>query len=225
MTTGTAPLTKILAVAFDLDGLMFDTEALFFRVASEMVHDRGKTFHIDIMRAMIGRQPSESGMALKTLAGLEDDPEVLMAEATERFMALVDTAVHPTPGLIHLLDLLDRHAVPLAVATSSHRTYAERILNRHRLIDRFALILAREDVTRHKPDPEIYRTVADRFGIDPASLLVLEDTPTGLASARSAGAFAVGVPHEHSPAADLAAADLIVEALDAPALLDRIGLG
>ena len=114
--------------------------------------------------------------------------------------------------------------MPLAVATSSHRKYAERLLSRHRLIDRFALVLAREDVVKHKPDPEIYRTVADRFGISPASLLVLEDTPTGLAAAKSAGAVAVGVPHEHSPASDLAAADLIVEALDAPALLDLIGL-
>ena len=216
--------SKILAVAFDLDGLMFDTEALFFRVASEMVQARGKTFHVDIMRAMIGRQPSESGMALKTLAGLEEEPEVLMAEATERFLGLVDTAVHPTPGLIHLLDLLDRHTMPLAVATSSHRKYAERLLGHHHLIERFALILAREDVTKHKPDPEIYATVASRFGIEPASLLVLEDTPTGLASARSAGAFAVGVPHEHSPRADLHAADMIVDRLDDPALLTRIGL-
>jgi len=217
--------SKILAVAFDLDGLMFDTEALFFRVASEMVQARGKTFHTDIMRAMIGRQPSESGMALKTLAELEDDPEVLMAEATERFLALVDTAVQPNPGLIHLLDLLDRHAMPLAVATSSHRKYAERLLGRHKLIERFALILAREDVGKHKPDPEIYATVAARFGIEPGHLLVLEDTPTGLASAKGAGAFAVGVPHEHSPAADLHAADLIVGRLDDPALLARIGLG
>ena len=223
MSTGPNP-AKILAVAFDLDGLMFDTEALFFRVASEMVQARGKTFHVDIMRAMIGRQPSESGLALKTLAGLEEDPEFLMAEATERFMALVDTAVHPTPGLIHLLDLLDERAMPLAVATSSHRKYAERLLDRHKLIERFALVLAREDVTRHKPDPEIYATVATRFGIEPASLLVLEDTPTGLAAAKGAGAFAVGVPHEHSPASDLQAADLIVAQLDDPALLDRIGL-
>ncbi len=224
MSTG-PHASKILAVAFDLDGLMFDTEALFFRVASEMVQARGKTFHIDIMRAMIGRQPSESGMALKTLAGLDDDPEVLMAEATERFLALVDTAVQPTPGLIHLIDLLDRHAMPLAVATSSHRKYAERLLSRHDLIERFALILAREDVAKHKPDPEIYATVASRFGIQPENLLVLEDTPTGLAAAKSAGAFAVGVPHEHSPAADLHAADLIVGRLDDPALLARIGLG
>ena len=223
MITASAP-SKILAVAFDLDGLMFDTEALFFRVASEMLIDRGKTFHVDIMRAMIGRQPSESGMALKTLAGLEDEPEALMAEATERFLALVDSAVKPTRGLIRLLDLLDGRAMPLAVATSSHREYAERLLTGHNLIERFALILAREDVGRHKPDPEIYATVAARFGIDSVNLLVLEDTPTGLASAKSAGAFAVGVPHDHSPASDLAMADLIVDSLDDPALLSRIGL-
>lgn len=224
MSTGTVESTKILAVAFDLDGLMFDTEALFFRVASDMLRDRGKVFHVDIMRAMIGRQPSESGMALKTLAELEDEPEVLMAEATERFLALVDTAVNPNPGLLHLLDLLDQRAIPLAVATSSHREYAERLLGHHRLIERFALILAREDVARHKPDPEIYAAVAARFGIASENLLVLEDTPTGLSSAKAAGAFAVGVPHDHSPASDLKAADLIVGRLDAPALLARIGL-
>lgn len=216
--------SRILAVAFDLDGLMFDTEALFFRVAAEMVAARGRTFHAGIMRAMIGRQPSESGLALKTLAGLDEDAESLMAEATERFLALVDTEVRPTPGLLDLLDRLDRRAMPLAVATSSHRRYAERLLGRHKLIERFALILAREDVARHKPDPEIYATVAARFGIEPGGLLVLEDTPTGLTAAKAAGAFAVGVPHEHSPAVDLPMADLLVPRLDDPALLARIGL-
>ena len=55
--------STIRGVVFDLDGLMFDTEALFFRVASEMLRARGKVFTIDIMRAMIGRQPAASGLA------------------------------------------------------------------------------------------------------------------------------------------------------------------
>src|SRR4051812_20322217 len=96
-------LPSIKAVTFDLDGLMFSTESVFFRVASEMLRDRGKVFTVEIMRAMIGRQPAESGRALRTMAGLEDPPEALMAEAMERFDALIDTAVHPMPGLIALL--------------------------------------------------------------------------------------------------------------------------
>jgi HAD superfamily hydrolase (TIGR01509 family) len=220
----TQPST-IRAVVFDLDGLMFDTEALFFRVASEMLRDRGKVFTAEIMRAMIGRQPGESGRAFQTMAGLDDEPEALMDEAKERFMALIDTAVHPMPGLIALLGHLHRLGLPMAVGTSSGRTYAERLLRGHGLRDSFAHVLCREDVTRHKPDPEIYRTAADRLGVDPSSMLVLEDSPTGLAAAKAAGAFAVGVPHDHSPASDLVAADLIVASLDDPALLARLAVG
>ena len=215
----------IRAVVFDLDGLLFDTEALFFRVASEMLRDRGKVFTVEIMRAMIGRQPAESELALRTMSGLDDPPGVLMAEAKRRFESLIDTAVHPMPGLIALLAHLEKLGLPLAVGTSSGRAYAERLLRNHRLRDRFSAVLCREDVSRHKPDPEIYRTAAERLGVDPASVLVLEDTPTGLAAAKAAGTFAVGVPHEHSPASDLAAADLIVSSLDDPALYARIGLG
>jgi len=214
----------IRGVVFDLDGLMFDTEALFFRVASEMLRDRDRVFTVDIMRAMIGRQPAESGRAFATLAGLDEDPEALMAEAKNRFEGLIDTAVQPMPGLLTLLDHLKTLGLPMAVGTSSGRAYATRILRNHHLIDRFAFILCREDVTRHKPDPEIYRTASTRFELNPAEVMVLEDTPTGLAAAKAAGTFAVGVPHDHSPATDLTAADLIVPSLDAPAVLARLGI-
>jgi len=217
--------TVIRAVVFDLDGLMFDTEALFFRVATEMLRDRGKVFTTEIMRAMIGRQPSESGRVFRLMAGLDDPPEDLMAEAKGRFEALIDTAVGPMPGLLALLDHLGRLGLPLGVATSSGREYAGRLLGGHGLRDRFAAVLCREDVTLHKPNPEVYLAAAARLGVEPRSMLVLEDTPTGLAAARGAGAFAVGVPHDHSPAGDLAAADLIVPRLDDPALIERIGRG
>jgi pseudouridine 5'-phosphatase len=218
-------LPTIRAVVFDLDGLMFDTEALFFRVASEMLRDRGKVFTMEIMRAMIGRQPGESARAFQTMAGLDDDPEALMDEAKERFMALIDTAVQPMPGLIALLGHLHKLGLPLAVGTSSGRVYAERLLRGHGLRGRFAHVLCREDVTRHKPDPEIYRTAADRLGVEPSSMLVLEDSPTGLAAAKAAGAFAIGVPHDHSPASDLVSADLIASSLNDPAIHARLAVG
>ncbi len=213
----------IRAVVFDLDGLMFDTEALFFQVSSEVLATRGKRFTPEIMRAMIGRRSAEVVDVMKTLAGLDEPVEVLIAEVRARFDSVMDDAVHPTAGLFVLLDRLKHHGLPLAVATSSKRAYADRLLTRHRLRDRFEFVLASEDVSRGKPDPEIYRLAADRFGVSPETLLVLEDSPAGVASARAAGAFAVGVPHEHSPAEGLAAADLIVPSLDDPALLDLIG--
>ena len=77
------------------------------------------------------------------MAGLDEPVEALMAEARERFYAEIDTAVHPTPGLFALLDHLRAAGLPLAVATSSRRAYAERLLGRHGLRDRFAFVLCR----------------------------------------------------------------------------------
>ena len=209
----------IRAVVFDLDGLMFDTEALFHRVSSEALAARGKAFTPEHMQAMLGRRSAEVGHVLKELAGLDEPAEVLLAEVRQRFAAEVDSAVHPTPGLFALLDHLGRRGLPIAVATSSRRSYADQLLTRHGLRDRFEFVLAAEDVTRGKPDPEIYRLAAERFGVPAGSMLVLEDSPAGLAAARGAGSIAVGVPHEHSPAENLAAADLVVPRLDDPALL------
>jgi HAD superfamily hydrolase (TIGR01509 family) len=209
----------IRAVVFDLDGLMFDTEALFFRACSEVLEARGKRFTAEIMRSLIGRRAVEVAGWLKELAGVDEPPEVILAEVKERFAAEVDSAVHPTPGLISLLDRLGRLRLPSAVATSSGRSYADRLLHRHGLAHRFAFVLGSEDVTRGKPDPQIYRLAAERFGLPPGELLVLEDSPAGVEAGRGAGAVVVGVPHEHSPAEALQLADLIVPRLDDPAVL------
>ena len=210
---------SIRAVVFDLDGLMFDTEALYFRVSSEMVAARGKTFTPEIMRAMIGRRSVEAGYMLKTMTGLNEPLDVLLADVRQRCYAEMETAVHPTPGLFHLLDRLGHHGLPLAVATSSRRSYAAQLLGQHRLLNRFRFVLGSEDVARGKPDPEIYLTAIERFDVPPRSVLVLEDSLAGVASGRAAGAYVVGVPHEHSPAQALQSADLIVPRLDDPGLL------
>jgi HAD superfamily hydrolase (TIGR01509 family) len=212
----------IRAVVFDLDGLMFDTEELFFRVASEALADRGKAFTPDVMRHFIGRRADDVVQLWKTLADIEDPVEEFLADVRRRFYEVMDTAVHPMPGLFVLLDRLHRLALPAAVATSSRHSYAERLLARHGLQNRFDFVLASEDVTRGKPDPEIYRLAAARFSVPARAMLVLEDSPAGVAAAKGAEALAVGVPHEHSPPDGLRAADLVVARLDDPKLLHLI---
>ncbi len=78
------------AVVFDLDGLMFDTEALFFRVSSEALAARGKSFTPEIMQAMIGRRSVDAGHALKSLAGLDEPVEAVLSDVRQRFYALMD---------------------------------------------------------------------------------------------------------------------------------------
>ncbi|HEV3120817.1 MAG TPA: HAD family phosphatase [Isosphaeraceae bacterium] len=214
-----ARLDSLRAVVFDLDGLMFDSEALYHRVASALLAARGKEFTPEMMRTMLGRRAAEVTSVLREMAGLEESVEEILAETRSRFYALMDTEVRYMPGLEILLDHLRALGLPLAVATSSRRSYAERLLGGHGLLERFEFLLTSEDVMRGKPDPEIYLSAAARFGVAPVAMAVLEDSPPGIAAARAAGAFAIAVPHEHSPASGLAEAHLIVSRLDDPALL------
>src|SRR5271169_1232154 len=94
------------AVVFDLDGLMFDTEALFAKVVGDMLAARGKRLTPEILGTMLGRRAAEAGPAFKAKAGLDEPVADLLAEARARFDAELDTAVHPTPGLFVLLDRL-----------------------------------------------------------------------------------------------------------------------
>ena len=136
----------IRAVVFDLDGLMFDTEDLFFRVASEALADRGKAFTPEIMKQFIGRCAAEVAQLWQTLAGVEEPVEDFLADVRDRFYALLDTVVHPMPGLFRLARPLAPPGLPAAVATSSRQSYADRLLVRHGIRNRFAFVLASEDV-------------------------------------------------------------------------------
>lgn len=200
-------------VAFDLDGLMFNTEELYFLTARETAVEFGGDFNREIMRSIMGRRGAESIETLRRMTGLGDAVEGFVAEVRTRFQSRLDDFCRPSPGLDRLLDRLDSLGIPRGVATSSSRAHAERLLNRHALINRFMFILSAEDVRRGKPDPEIYFTASRRLNAEPREIVVLEDSPAGIAAAKAAGAFAVAAPHEHSPAEGLAAADLIVRTL------------
>ncbi len=218
-------MITVRAVAFDLDGLMFNTEDIFVRVARDMLAARGKEFTPAIMAAMIGRQWVEAGPAFKRMADLSESLDELLEEKRLRFNALLKTAVATAPGLLRLLDHLEGRGLPRCVATSSRRAYAEGLLTDHHLTMRFQFLLGAEDIARGKPDPEIYLKAANRFGVPVASMLVLEDSPAGVAAGKAAGAFTVAVPHEHSPSAGLDQADLIVPRLDDVRLLTSLKLG
>ena len=200
-------------VAFDLDGLMFNTEDLYFETAREVMAEFGGEFTREIMRSIMGRRGVESLETLRRMTGLGDSVDGFVAEVRTRFQSRLDDYCRPSHGLQELLDRLDTLGVPRGVATSSSRSHAERLLKRHELMNRFMFILSAEDVRQGKPDPEIYLTASRRLNAEPREIVVLEDSPAGIAAAKAAGAYAVAAPHEHSPAEGLAAADLIVNTL------------
>jgi HAD superfamily hydrolase (TIGR01509 family) len=205
--------SAIRAVVFDLDGLMFNTEELYIDVGSELLRRRGRQFTKDLVDKMMGRP---SAVALELMIqehALEATVEQLLAETDEIFPEILRTRLATMPGLLELLAALEASGIPKAIATSSRRSFVDRVLAPFDLQARFAFILASEDITHGKPHPEIYLAAAMQHGVLPQEMLVLEDSANGCRAAVAAGAIAVAVPGDHSRAHDFSGAALVADSL------------
>ena len=211
----TAP-APIHAAVFDLDGLLVNTEELYQHVGSELLRRRGKTFGPDLLDAMMGRPPAVSLAIMIEWHGLADTVETLAAETGAIFAGLLDERLEPMPGAVDLVDALAGRGLPRAVATSSGPAFAHDVLGRVGLLDRFAFVLTSADVVNGKPDPEIYLAAAARVGVDPAAMIVFEDSHNGCRAAVAAGAVVVAVPGGHSRRHDFTGARLVADSLADP---------
>lgn len=212
------------AVVFDMDGLMFNTEEVFYLVGVELLRRRGHQYTKALCDAIMGRPPRDSFETMIRWHGLQDSWEALAQESEELFLALLDGRLAPMPGLLELLDALESAGRPKAICTSSSRRLVEGILSRFAMQPRFAFTLAAEDIVNGKPQPEIYLKAAERFGIRPAEMAVLEDSQTGAQAGMAAGALVVAVPGEHSRNHDFTGAHLVAQSLADPRLYEMLGL-
>ena len=214
----------IHAVVFDMDGLMFNTEDVYTVAGTELLRRRGCVFTEDLKDAMMGLPPEPSFMRMIQWHGLKDDWESLAQECNEIFLGLLEGRLALMPGLMELLDALERADIPKAIATSSAPSLVAACLGPFNLAPRFRFILTSEDIVHGKPNPEIYLRAAERFGLPPADVLVLEDSQNGCRAAAAAGAYAVAVPGHHSRRHDFSGAKLVIDSLADPRLYQALGL-
>jgi len=115
-----------------------------------------------------------------------------------------------------LINDLQSANMPIAVATSATRVYADNVLTRLDLKHRFRFILTAANIHRGKPDPEIYLLAADRLGIPPEQMMVLEDSANGCRAGVAAGAFTVAVPNRHTATHSFKGVNLRADTLNDP---------
>jgi HAD superfamily hydrolase (TIGR01509 family) len=207
-----------------MDGLMFNSEDVYTLVGTELLRRRGYEFAADLKDAMMGLPPRPSFELMIRRHGLSESWQELREESNGIFIELLPAHLALMPGLPELLAALESAGIPKAIATSSGRELAYACLAPFHLAGRFQFILTAEDITRGKPDPEVYLVAAARFGVAPGEMLVLEDSQNGCCAAAAAGAFTVAVPGEHSRRQDFSVASLVVNSLADPRLYDALGL-
>jgi beta-phosphoglucomutase len=191
------------AVAFDFNGTLSDDELVLARVYVELVP--GLTEE-EYFARLAGHTDEEI---------LGPDPG-LIAERIRRYNELVadgSTIDAETRAAVRLA----AERVPVGIVSSAYRAEIDPVLDASGLAEVFAAVVSLDDVERGKPDPEPYLTGAARLGIEPAQMLVFEDTEVGVTAAHAAGARVVGVTRTVG-AARLARADELVDRIDVPTL-------
>src|SRR3954471_14832465 len=111
------------AVVFDLDGLMFNTEELYQEVGAELLRRRGYEFKQELLDQMMGRPSHIALQIMIDTHTLKATVSELLAETDEIFPGVLKERLAPMPGLIELLDALEKKSIPKAIATSSRRNF------------------------------------------------------------------------------------------------------
>lgn len=127
---------------------------------------------------------------------------------------LGESGIAPLPGVREFLGLLQAAGVPCAVGSSTERENIDTIMRLIGLGGCFRTIVAADDVTRGKPDPQVFLLGAQRLGVEPARCVVFEDAFAGLEAARAGGMKAVGVATTHPAERLQPFADRVVGRLD-----------
>lgn len=211
-----------MAIIFDMDGLMVDSEPLHYQVRDEILTKHGKHMNMDFESKILGRSLREVEEMVKAEFVLEESVEWLMAEHQRRFLELIKTELKLRLGLIDLLKSLQDQKAKMAVASSQQPEYVNWVVDHFNLRPYFQEVLTAEDVNgKAKPDPGIFLKTAERLGVNPVECIVLEDTVNGILAAKAAGMKAIAVyDKDFTKAKDFPMADLVRTSLEEITLKD-----
>jgi HAD superfamily hydrolase (TIGR01509 family) len=191
------------AVIFDMDGLIFDTEALyqeaFLAAATAGDHDVPP----EVIQRTIGVPWARSRVLLLEHMGSDFPIDRYFAQMIRHFELLAATQLRLKPGVVELLDVLDQLDMPRCIATSSAHSTVQSHLSAHGLVDRFHAVIGHGDYAASKPSPDPFLTAAKRLGVDPALCLALEDSYNGVRSASAAGMMTFMIPDLLAPTPEI----------------------
>lgn len=191
----------VKGVIFDNDGVLVDSEPIANSVLAELVTSYGVAMsREDSVRRFLGttlayvrRDLERRGVDVP--ADFEDTYHRRVFDRFESDLVAVD-------GVVELLDRLEAAGIPVCVASSGSHERIERTLRLVGLWDRLrATIYSADDVAHGKPEPDLFLHAAAQQGWDPSAIVVVEDSPAGVAAARAAAMAVVGyaavTPAEH----------------------------
>jgi beta-phosphoglucomutase-like phosphatase (HAD superfamily) len=189
------------ALIFDMDGLMIDSERLYFETEREMARSFGREVSDHTLRKMMGRSPCDSLKIFADDLSLTLSPQELVAIRNERMAARLSSDCLPLVGLNEIIDTFSGK-LKMAVATGSPPRLLQIVLKKLSLANRFDAVVTSEDVVHGKPDPAIYLSAAGQLSRQPEQCIVLEDSENGARAGFLAGCHVIAIPTEYTDSGD-----------------------
>lgn len=206
-----------LAVIFDMDGLLIDSEPLWCKAEVEIFNALGVPLKQSMCSQTMGLRIDEvvsHWYAIFPWTGVSQS--AVAEQIIKRVNELVETIGEPMPGAVEVVQLCQRMQLPLALATSSAMSLVHSALNRLGLQDAFDILNSAETEEFGKPHPAVYLTTAARLGIHPSKCVAFEDSVRGMNSAKAAGMKCIVVPAvEEREDPRFAIADFKLDSLEA----------
>lgn len=199
---------------FDWDGVIVDSSSYHRESWERLAAQEGRVLPEGYFERGFGLR---NETIIPTILRWSDDVRE-SAEIAERKEALYreiicQRGIAPLPGVREFLAMLRNHGIPCAIGSSTPRLNITCALDMLKLEDSFSAIIAAEEVTRGKPDPEVFLLAARRLNRAPERCVVFEDAVAGIAAARAGNMKVVAIATT-SPASRLRHADLVVARLD-----------
>jgi HAD superfamily hydrolase (TIGR01509 family) len=197
------------AIFWDNDGVLVETEHLYFQATQEILASVGIPLTRDdyIELFLVRGQGAWHLAAARGVAA--DEIERLRTARNARYGDLLAESPRPAPGVARVLDALHGRYI-MGIVTSSRRDHFDVIHRGTGLLKYFDFVLTANDFTRVKPDPEPYLLALARTGLPPEACVAIEDSARGLESAKAAGIACIVVPTELTKRSDFAGADRVL---------------
>ena len=210
-------------IIFDMDGLMVDTETVSFRAWREVMKEVGIDFTRKEFDFTLGKNNRDIAVIIKGIYGEDVPVGELFVKKIDLAQRMIEEKLDPMPGLFELFDYLEKNGYGRVVATSSHRKRAEFIVEKLGLKDRIDGMVTGDQISKGKPDPEIFLKAAEIAGAKNENSIVLEDSRSGLQGARSAGMRCIFVPDFTLPDDEITniAYRIVPSLADVPSVLEE----
>ena len=198
------------AIIFDMDGVLIDSIGPIWESFSRVLKDEGVNFSDDYIKRNLARSLRDNLQAWKTEFGIKDYDLMEFSKKAGEIQFELMKKEKVNSELLTLLQESKRNNVVCAVATSSLRWRAEKILDLLDIKSFFQALVTADDIKNHKPAPDVFLEAANKLNIKPEECVVIEDAGNGIDAAKNANMKTIGLITKYHSADELKHADLVI---------------